>query len=179
MGRAADVKSTSAVRGFQQELIKFEAALRQIVEILMKEVHRGVEWIESDRSAYWPAQVRKASDRVAEARVNLERCELATNPDNRRSCYEEKKLLDQAKRRLRFSEEKVRETKRWLRLVRRESEDFQTRLAKLAHILEYDLPRAIAQLDRAARTLDQYVGVGPLAAEQRASGSGDNGAAGQ
>jgi hypothetical protein len=166
MGQAADVKSTTAVRGFKQELMKFEAALRQILESLMREVDRGVEWVESDRTAYWPAQVRRASDRVAEARINLERCELATNPDDRRSCYEEKILFEQTKRRLRMSEEKVRETKRWLLAVRRESEEFRTRLAKLAHILEYDLPRAIAQLERAARTLERYAGTGPVDAKE-------------
>ena len=99
MGRAADVKSVSAVRAFKADLLEFQSALRQTLEVLLADVHRGVEWLESDRTAYWPAQVRRASDAVSEARINLERCMLAAQSDERRSCYDEKKAFERAKQR--------------------------------------------------------------------------------
>ena len=72
MGRAADVKSVGAVRAFKNDLLEYQTALRQTLEILILEVRRGIQWLESDRKAYWPAQVRKASDAMAEARINLQ-----------------------------------------------------------------------------------------------------------
>ena len=157
MGRAADVKSVGAVRAFKANLIEFQTALRQTLETLHNEVNRGIEWLESDRTAYWPAQVRRASDQVSEARIALERCSLATRSDERRSCYDEKKAFERAKQRLAVAEQKVRTTKHWLRVVRHQSEEFQSRLARLEHIVEYELPRGVAMLERMARALDKYV----------------------
>ena len=160
MAPTADVKSISAVREFRTDVLEFQAGLRQSLELMANEVHRGIQWLESDRSAYWPAQVRKASDRVSEARINLERCMLATRPDERRSCYDEKKALERAIRRLAYAEQKVRTTQHWLRVVRDQADDFRSRLARLEQLVEYDLPRATALLERLARSLDKYVGHG-------------------
>jgi hypothetical protein len=158
MARAADVKSVHAVRAFKKDLIDFQNVLRQTLELLLNDVRRGIEWLESDRARYWPAQIRRASDAMSEARVNLERCLLATREDQRRSCTDEKKVLERAHRRLAYAEQKVRVTKHWLRVVRHEADEFHSRLARLQHMAEHDLPRGIAQLERLARALDKYVG---------------------
>lgn len=163
MGRAADVRSVDAVRAFKADLIEFQLSLRQTLEILTNEVRRGIQWLESDRSAYWPAQTRKASDALAEARNRLERCLLAAQDQQQRSCYDETKALEQAKQRLAYAQQKVRVTKHWLRVVRQQADEFQSRLARLDSMVENDLPRGIAMLERLARTLDQYVQRGPAA----------------
>ena len=160
MGRAADVRSVDAVRAFKTDLIEFQSSLRQTLEILTDEVRRGVGWLESDRSAYWPAQTRKASDAVSAARNRLERCLLATQDQQRRSCYDETKALEQAKQRLAYTQQKVRVTRHWLQVVRQQVDEFQSRLARLDTIVENDLPRGIAMLEQLARTLDKYVGRG-------------------
>ena len=174
MGRAADVKSVSAVRAFKAHLIEFQTVLRQTLETLHNEVNRGIEWLESDRTAYWPAQVRRASDQVSEARIALERCTLATRSDERRSCYDEKKAFERAKQRLAVAEQKVRTTKHWLRVVHHQSEEFQSRLARLEHLVEYELPRGVAMLERMARALDKYVSRdGAVVERSDQAGTGD------
>ena len=67
-----------------------------------------MDWIEHDRARYWPHEARKASDAMAAARSELERQELAIRQEDKRSCYEARLALEQAKRRLRMAEEKVR-----------------------------------------------------------------------
>ena len=98
MGSAANVKSIAAIRRFRADLQTYEDSLRQTLDMLAAELKRAVDYFESDRAAYWPAQVRRASDRVAEARINLERCQVTTHPGEGPTCYEEKKALERAKK---------------------------------------------------------------------------------
>lgn len=155
--RSATVHSIDSVRRLKVALDEFVDEVADTLTLLELESRRSLEWIEHDRSKYWPREFRKASDRVAEARIALERCELTSADDERRSCYDERKMLEKAKRRLRLCEEKIPIVQRWRLKLRKEIEEFKVQLARMANYLEADAPRAIAALERMAAALDQYV----------------------
>ncbi len=161
MHSSANVKSIDSIRQFRADLSEFEDSLRQTLDMLRAELKRAVDYLESDRATYWPAQVRRASDRLAEARINLERCQLTPHAGEGPSCYEEKKALERAKRRLQNAEQKVKATRKWVRVVRQEVDEFQTRLSQLTYLAETDLPRGRALLARLAQRLDRYSGRPP------------------
>lgn len=154
----ANVKSIESIRAFRSDLQNYKDSLRQALDILSAELTRAVDYFESDRAAYWPAQARKASDQVAEARINLERCQVTTRPGEGPSCYEEKKALQRAKERLATAEEKVKVSKKWLTIVRKEVDEFQSRLAQVNYLTDTELPRASALLARLTARLDRYAG---------------------
>ena len=153
----ANVKSIEAIRNFRADLQEYNDALRLSLDILTSELVRAVDYFESDRSLYWPAQVRRASDKVSEARINLERCQVTTRPGEGPSCYEEKKALQRAKDRLAYANERVKATKKWIVIVRKEVDEFRSRMAQLSFLTESELPRSIAVLDRLASRLERYV----------------------
>jgi hypothetical protein len=93
-----------------------------------------------------------------QARNELDRCQLHYGSENAPSCFDQKKRLEKAKRRLRLCEEKVKAVKRWINTVRQELDDFDGELAKMNNWLETDLPRAAASLERMLRALDKYAG---------------------
>lgn len=152
----ANVKSIESIRAFRTDLQEYQESLRQSLDILLAELTRAVDYFESDRAAYWPAQVRQASDKLAEARINLERCKVTTRPEEGPSCYEEKKALQKAKARLQHANEKVKATKKWVIVVRQEVDQFRSRLAQLNFTTDTELPRAMVVLDRLASRLDRY-----------------------
>ena len=152
----ANVKSIATIRQFRADLQEFNDSLRQTLDILGSELQRAVDYFETDRSSYWPAQVRRASDKLAEARINLERCQVTTRPGEGPSCYEEKKALQRAKQRLATADAKVRATRKWVVIVRQEVDNFRSRLAQVTHLSDTELPRGIALLDRLANRLDRY-----------------------
>ena len=152
----AHVKSIETIRHFRGQLQDYHESLRQTLDILSAELVRAVDYFESDRAAYWPAQVRIASDKVAEARINLERCQVTTRPGEGPSCYEEKKALQRAKQRLETANQKVKATKKWTIAVRQEVDDFRSRLAQVAYLSDTELPRALILLDRLATRLERY-----------------------
>ena len=169
--RAANITSIDAVRVLKAALQQFEADVNDALTILDLECRRPTDWIENDRTRYWPREVRKATDALSEARGALQRCELTGDAHEHRSCHDEKKALEKAKRRLRLCEEKVQAVQRWKGKVRKEVEEFHVQIAKLKQYLDTDLLRAMTTLERMAESLARYVQqIGPAAADGGQSG---------
>jgi chromosome segregation ATPase len=157
VSHAANLTSIDALRGLAAALVQFEATVQDAIVQLNLASRRPIEWIEHDRAQYWPREVRKAIDAVSEARLTLSRASATIDPNDHRSCYDERKQLEKAKRRLELAEAKVAAVRRWKMELRKEVEELEVQSAKLQHYLETDLSRAIAALARMADAADRYV----------------------
>jgi hypothetical protein len=155
-GPTANVTSLDALRGFRAALLRFGADVETALVALELEARRPVEWIEGDRSRYWPQQVRRASEMLSEARLALERCEVRISSEDAKHCYDERKSLEKAKRRLQLAEDKTQAVRRWRAAMHKETEEFQSHVARLKRYLESDLVKAVAALDRMIAALEQY-----------------------
>lgn len=158
MDRSANVTSIDALRELRTALVQFGGDAQDAVVMLTLESRKAIQWLLHDRARYWPDQVRKAQEQVVHARNDLERCQLRYGSEDAPSCFDQKKALEKAKRRLRLCEDKVKAVKKWSNAIREELEDFDGQLAKMTSWLEIDLPRATAMLERMARALDKYAG---------------------
>jgi len=152
----ANVTSIDALRGLRAALVRFKADIETALTTLELEARRPVEWIEGDRSRYWPQQAHKAAELVSQARLALERCQLRISSEDTRHCYDERQALDKARRRQQLAEDKTQAVRRWRVEMHKGAEDFQTQLARLKQYLENDLARAVAMLDRITTALDRY-----------------------
>jgi hypothetical protein len=157
VSHAANLTSIDSLRALQGTLQQFDAKVRDAIIQLNLSARRPLDWIEHDRSQYWPREVRKAVDAVSEARLTLARAQATIDPNDHRSCYEERKQLDKAKRRLELAESKVVVVRRWKLELRKEVEELEVQSAKLQQYLESDLAAAIVALSRMADALDRYV----------------------
>jgi exonuclease VII large subunit len=153
---AANLTSIETIRELKAALQEFQADLRDAITGLLLEVRRELDWIENDRARYWPREFQRASDRVAEARHDLERHEMALRSEDKRSCYEAKLALEAARRRMRLTENKIRAVRKWRVTLHREADQFEGRLARLNDFLDTDIPRSLATLERMAAALDRY-----------------------
>jgi hypothetical protein len=158
MERSAHVTSVDAIREFRAALLQFGGEAEEAVVMLTLEARKAIHWLQQDRSRYWPEQVRRAQEWVVQARNELDRCQLHYGSEDAPSCFDQKKRLERAKRRLHFCEEKVKAVKRWIHTVRQELDDFHGELAKMNNWLETDVPRGAAALERMLRALDKYSG---------------------
>ena len=66
--RAANITSIEAIRTFATAMMAFEDGAEDAAVQLELEARRPVAWID-ELSAYWPKEVRKASDNLSEARI--------------------------------------------------------------------------------------------------------------
>lgn len=156
-GRKANLTSTEAITAMRASLIVFEEGMIEALTVLDLESRRPIDWIESDRSHYWPREVNKASDRVSEARIALERCELTISEDTRKSCIDERKALEKAKRRLRTAEAKVMAVRKWRIQINKEVEEFKVALSKVKRYLETDFLASKGALERIATSIEGYL----------------------
>src|SRR5437870_6319966 len=155
MASSANVTSIDAIRLVRLALQQFQSEAENALMQLELEGRRPVAWIDNDRAPYWDREVRKASDGLSEARVALERAETTTSAEETKYAYDERKALEKAKRRLRLCEEKVQKVKRWRSVIHKETETFQSQVAKLKRYLEHDVVQAVAALGRMADALDK------------------------
>lgn len=158
MNQSANVTSIEAVHAFRAAMVKFEEDARDSIVSLELEIRRAVNWIEVDRRRYWPAQVKKASEEMAQARNALERCQLKYGSEEAPSCYEQKKNYERARRRLRYCEDQVRLVKQWIQTIRHELTLFDGQLAEMRLSVDSELPRAIAALTNLLNALERYAG---------------------
>lgn len=157
MAKSANITSIETVTQTKHALQAFSTDVVDALMMLELESRRILEWIENDRGRYWPAEERKASDQVIETRMALERCEISASEDTRKSCIDEKKQHEKAKRRFRLCEQKLLAVKRFKMELRKEVEEFQVGLAKMSGYLENDFLRSLAALDRLTASLDRYI----------------------
>ena len=167
MQPSAHVKSIESLRHFRQVLKNYQDALQHSLESLSLESHKAMNWIEHDRARYWPRAAKEANDRLAEARNDLLRCKMAAMEGQRKSCQEEKDAVTFWVRRQRHCESQVKVVRQWRQRMRQESDEFGTKLARLSHYVENDLPKAIASLDRMIAALEKYAQ--PSASEKKGS----------
>jgi hypothetical protein len=155
--RSANITSIDAVRALKLALSQFGSDVQTALDSLEAEARRPLDWIEHDRSQYWPREVRKRSDALSEARLALQRCELTIDGTETKYCYDERKAFERAKRRLTTAEEKVQAVRRWRHVIRKEFEEFQVQVEKLRHYLTSDLSQAVVAAERMAEAVDRYV----------------------
>lgn len=170
MASSANVTSIDAIRLVRLALQQFQTEAENALMQLELEGRRPVAWIEHDRAPYWDREARKASDAQSEARIALERAEVTTSAEEHKYAYDERKLLEKAKRRLRLCEEKIQKVKRWRSVIHKESETFESQIAKLKRYLEHDLVQAVAALGRMAEALDKYARLETAGPRESAAG---------
>ena len=180
MNAPANVGSVEAVRDFRSDLLRFGEQSTDCLDSLYGQVHRMVDWLEHDRPAYWQQQVRRAYDRVAAARLGLQRCRMRQVGDHRPACVEEKQELTRAKARLEYSRKQVEVVRRCQRVVEEEANQFRGRCGQVETLLERDVPRMAGLLDRILVSLEAYVATAapeplPLVADDDSAASKSSG----
>ncbi|MEZ6112822.1 MAG: hypothetical protein R3C99_17695 [Pirellulaceae bacterium] len=158
MSNPARVTSIDAVHRFRISLREYSEQIRDVTLALNMELRRVLEWIDHERPAYWRASYERASLELVEKRNELERCMNNTVGDERRSCFAERKAFERTKRRLETAERKMRVVRQWQYQLRQEMDKLQSQIAKLDFMLDDDVAKGLAVLERMTSALDDYAG---------------------
>ncbi len=154
----AYVSSISAIQEFRNALVMYVADSRQGVGTLEAEIRRAFDWIAIDRAQHWRHEIRRAMDAVARAKDDLHNARTFKSiGDYTPSCVDERKALQRAEERLKIAEGKAEAVRKWTRSLQHELNEFAGRMSQFAAVLEIDLPKAMATLDRVLSSLDRYV----------------------
>jgi hypothetical protein len=156
MSGSAHVTSIESLGQLRAALCCFGDKAAEAVLAADAEVHRTVEWL-GDQLAYWKHEVRRWEDEVFRARGELSRRRMIRISDRPPDCSEQEEALERARQALAHAEDQAERTRRWQRLWQEAVIEYQGPVGQLKGLLEGDLPRAIALLERKIETLDAYV----------------------
>lgn len=172
MSDSAKVTSIEAVAKFAAALRIFEEQAANALMSIDEQSRSALQWIEHDAAMYWKAQVRKGFEDVARTRTSLMQCRNKATRDYHPSCIDEVKAHRAAQARLHHAEEQVEVVRKWAQQAHREVDEYRGRINRLRHVLEADIPRTLALLDRTATSLDKYIDrpLGTTAAEPTTQG---------
>jgi hypothetical protein len=170
MDGGAYVNSIDAVRDFRAALVTFAHEAKEALASHDLELRRSLAWLLDEQPKYWEKEQRRLDDAVTQARIELERRLNTRLPGGETpSCMEERKMLERARARHRRADEVAAAMRRYAMAAEREAEEYSGRARQLSDVLEADLPRAIAMVDRVLDSLDAYVAVGGTSAKQATS----------
>ena len=159
MSGGAHVDSFEVVRDFRTAVATFADEARDALAIYDLELRRTLDWLLAYQPQAWQQEVRKAEEAIRVAKIELGRCRSQRLPGGGEpSCMEEKKILERAKRRQQFAEEKLIVTRKWGQNFNRDATQYTSQASQLGDLLDADLPRALALLDRVLLSLEAYVG---------------------
>lgn len=161
MSEFANVRSLDAIRQFRVALQKFVEDAQKALAGIQMEIHRGQDWLEHDRPAYWQAQVRLAFQQVAETRTAYESCRMRTVAGHRPACLEERNAYREAQAYLRYAQEKVEAVRLCALKVRHEADEYRGRIGQLERCLEGEIPQTLELLSQIIASLEAYADILP------------------
>jgi hypothetical protein len=153
----ASVQSIDALWEFRGHLLEFAHVAHQALDILQVEARRGVDWLTVDRVKYWKNENRKAWDNVSRCKDAVHQARIQRQiADHIPDCIDEKKALAKAQEYLKLTERKLAALQHWCREVSHAMNEFEGRYSATASVLDGDIPRAVAVLERLAQHLEEY-----------------------
>jgi len=157
MGRFARVDSIETLTEFRVSLCKLAEAVKVGLSEAEAEIQRTASWLQRDQQTYWKAQARKRAELLTRAKIALYRKQQQKTPlGGTYSCVDEKKALATAKRRYEESQQKLENTRRWIRKLEREVALYKGEISGVDRAVDLDLPNALAQLDNMVAALESY-----------------------
>ncbi len=157
---SARVFNVEGIEDFRVALALFADDARSALSMIDVELRRGVDWITHERPAHWQHESRKRADALNRAKENLVRCKTFKAMDGYTpACTEEKKDVEKAQKKVREAEMRMQATKHWCREIAHEMNEFEGRLSQVTSLLDSELPKALAVLDKIIKSLDSYLAV--------------------
>jgi hypothetical protein len=161
VSQSAHVVSVAALADFRAGMCTFIEEARNALTTLDMEIRRAQDWL-TGQLQYWKEEVRAAEDAVILARNELARRRMMRISDRPPDTTEQEKALARARARFEHAEERLVNTKRWLWLLPEEIREYQGPARQFEDIVEADLPKVVAMLERKIAVLDAYSQTGPV-----------------
>jgi hypothetical protein len=153
---AADVRDIEALREWLAALATYRSDANEALTALRVEINRGVEWV-NEQYHHWQRSIRRFDDAVVQAKADLAAKKFPDVNGRMPDTTVEERNLRRAVAKLEHAEEQVRKCRRWLvELPKLVDEVFHGPAQRLANLLDIDVPRGAAVLERRAEAIERY-----------------------
>jgi len=160
---AADLKDPAVLRELRARVARFAQTAAAVMDGAPTALDRAIDMLRNELGPRWRKELAKRQEAYAEARRKWLEAEEEVRARGRRgqvaraSAADEQREMRKAQRRCEEAEEKLKEVRIWLGRLEGDGKDL------LARCRDHDLAlhdlgaHAIAQLDRLAERIDEYL----------------------
>lgn len=153
---AADVRDIDALREWLAALATYRSDANEALTALRVEINRGVEWV-NEQYHQWQRSIRRFDDAVVQAKADLAAKKFPDVNGRMPDTTVEERNLRRAVAKLEHAEEQVKRCRRWMtELPKLVDEVFHGPAQRLANLLDIDVPRGAAVLERRAEAIERY-----------------------
>ena len=153
MATQAKVTSIDTLESFRASLILFLSKAHCSLDEVSDEVRRTRNWIQNDRRVHWEGEVRRRKRVLDQAEQELFSARMSVL---RKTTTLQQAVVRKAKAALEEAEGKLRNVKNWNRSFDSSTEPLVKGMEGFRHFLDQTMPKAIAYLVRAQKTLESY-----------------------
>ena len=158
---AADVKSIEALQELHAAVTKFRTEAQDAIGQVDLTVRRGHDYL-SDQLKFWQAAIRTSEEDVFQAKQELAQRKYVGFDGREPDTSVQEANLRRAQAKLQYARDKVEKVRQWQRkLPHAVSETWDGPGRQLAALLEAELPRGLALLERRIVSLEQYAALAP------------------
>ncbi|HUS92945.1 MAG TPA: hypothetical protein VM695_13885 [Phycisphaerae bacterium] len=166
MAEFARVASIDDLRALRAGLLRFLEAVEQAAVEADVSIERTLEWLRRDQAAHWKGQVRRCRENVQRAKRALELKKMVPTASGLPpSTVDQEGALAAARRRLDEAEQKLRAVGVWVQRLEKQRIAYKASMGSVRALIDSDLPKAVAELDRMLESLDAYVALEAPGAE--------------
>lgn len=153
---AADVRDIDALREWLAALATYRSDANESLTTLRVEINRGIEWV-NEQYHLWQRSIRRFDDTVVQAKADLAAKKFPDVNGRMPDTTVEERNLRRAVAKLEHAQEQVEKCRRWLTsLPKTVDEVFHGPAQRVANLLDIDVPRGAAVLDRRIEALERY-----------------------
>lgn len=153
MDRQAKVTSVDALSAFRSSLVVYMGAVGNSLDGVRDEVRRTRTWLQNDQRMYWQGKLKRLRKQLDQAESELFTSRLSAMTDHSAA---RQQAVTRLRRLVREAEEKAKQLKKWIQNYDNLVAPLLKKLEGMQHVIAHDLPKGVAFLAHAERTLDDY-----------------------
>ena len=156
MAETARVTSVASLTRFLGALRAFTSKARVTIDDVSDDVRKTKQWLEHDRLPCWNREIRERTKKLEAARQELFTAQLSGVGADTQF---QQAAVNRAQRALAEAEQKLRQTRKWIREFDTVVGPVSRQLDKMDAILVGMMPRAYARLNEMIKALEAYAAV--------------------
>lgn len=174
MAERASVGSVEALAAFKPSVVKFAELTQAALSSVETSATRALDWIVRERRPHLQREIRMLQEEMTRSRTRMI-SRMDPMQDKPTPKVDDRLAYDAAKRRLRDTEAKLEETRRWARQLERAIEEYRGSVSQLGWFVRGELGRAVGALDQMGDALEAYTQLGERRAGTPAPPDADEG----
>jgi hypothetical protein len=161
MSEAARVTNIDALKELYEGLVAFREDAKNGIVSMEMECRRASDWLNNHQRLYWAEEFKRRKEKLSMAQAELHKKKLQSKPGSSINDADQKEAVRLAMTRLREAEMKIEIVKRWASPLQHSIDEYHGKSRPLGDMLEGELQRALAMLERMIVSLEEYLKLSP------------------